>query len=455
MRKVGTAFRTRQALLLILSLLILYWISLLTNYNNYSSGKIGIESVTSASSSAAKMNEYITMHDMMQMQNCSKSTRSKSIGTIRCPALVKTNRGRGRTVTSPIPKTSLSSYHMHMMAVYNGTVNRESFLHCMNNFTFPLNRNDPQECWPRPVILTSYPTSGNKLVRALLRNITSPMQTEMRQYHDKKDASVMFYELLDGGENDNNNTLNIYGTWNVPLAGKTTRTATSIADIPAIPLMGRVVVFKSHMGSDRADHKKHAGELDQIIQNGKLYGVLRIARNPGDHILRNKFRWKDKKCYAKEECFFKKANVLCSSLVALAQKYVDYHSFWDLYYSGNVSKTTTGIKGIPPQKIVYYEQLTSKFHVEESIAGVLQFLDELTPPEMTFKYGSLLTNEKVEEMKDVIVNPFYEHGTIVKHICGDKIAKEVHAATKVVSERLGYIFDENNATWSISKSKST
>ena len=39
-------------------------------------------------------------------------------------------------------------------------------------------------------------------------------------------------------------------------------------------------------------------------------------------------------------------------------------------------------------------------------------------------------------MKNVIIDPPYEHGTVVKRVCGDKIAKKMHAATKVISERL-------------------
>ena len=224
--------------------------------------------------------------------------------------------------------------------------------------------------------------------------------------------------------------------------------ATSIDDIPAIPLMNRVVVFKSHMGSsDKDKYEEHTHALDQIIQNDRLYGILRIARNPGDHILRNKLRWNDTKCYKKEDC--KKSKVFCSSLVKSAQSYVQFHSFWDECYSGNASNTTVGIMSMPPQKIVYYEHFTSKRHVQKSIQSVLEYFDDLTPPEMTFKYGSLLTNEKVEEMKNDIIDPPYEHGTVVKRVCGDKIAKKVHAATKVISERLGYVFDEQSATWSI------
>ena len=98
-------------------------------------------------------------------------------------------------------------------------------------------------------------------------------------------------------------------------------------DTPAVPLMDQVVVFKSHMGSGGKDVREedvHALGLGQMIQNDRLYSysILGIALSPRDRILRNNFWWKDNRCYWKREYFFKKANVLCSSLVELTQIYV-------------------------------------------------------------------------------------------------------------------------------------
>lgn len=314
-----------------------------------------------------------------------------------------------------------------MLSMYNGT-DRDLFLHCIKNVTLPLDKDDPRECWPRVIALASFPTSGNKLIRALMQQITHPLVNALKQYSDPKDAETMFFDL---GKRSDNQTLGVFGTW---------KYGNKHEDVPAIPLMNRVAAFKSHFGSNSNSDDETLQQLHQAVENQHLHGIIRIARNPGDHIMRNGFRWgKTKRCYFDNQCFFQNANILCPDLTRLAQEWAHFHSFWD----------ELPVRVPNPQHVVYYEHFTKRDHVEGSVEGTLRYYDDVTPLETDFRYMSFFTDEKMKKLKGIIKEPAYEHGTLVTRICGKEFARDVHEVTKNITERLGYYFNYEKGTWSI------
>jgi hypothetical protein len=190
--------------------------------------------------------------------------------------------------------------------------------------------------------------------------------------------------------------------------------------------------------SSTTQRNKERASLNSAKDEGTLNAVIRMARNPGDQILRNRFRWNNHACYKKgDECFYHQAKQYCRSLKSLSQTYVAFHSYWD-DFDPEV-----------PQMIIHNEHITSKDKIEEEVLAVVKFLDKLTPE---FDYSGFI---HTDQMKYVIKEPKYMHGTLVAKVCGKEVSRQVHDATKQYSEKLGYVFDNENATWSLNQTFTT
>jgi hypothetical protein len=60
----------------------------------------------------------------------------------------------------------------------------------------------------------------------------------------------------------------------------------------AIPFIQQPLIFKSHVPQENATKRINLNEsLHNAKSMGVLHGIIRMARNPGDQLLRNKFRW--------------------------------------------------------------------------------------------------------------------------------------------------------------------
>lgn len=311
-------------------------------------------------------------------------------------------------------------YMENMISMYNGT-DRDLFLRCVS-LPFPLKHTDPPECWPRPVILPSFPTSGNGLFRLLLQNLTFPIASTMVMYKSTK-TPVPLYKLSTG-----NNFLAIHG---------------NVDDPAALPLMNRVVVFKSHLGANAQEQTLRI--VGRLVHDARslnlLFGILRLARNPGDNILRNTFRWQNHKCYEQgDKCFFQQAPRLCSFFANShnLKTYARFHTFWNDFDPAI------------PQTIVHYEHITSKKYAGAAVGGAMEFLNSLMPDK---DYSRFVDEEKLEMMTEMIREPEYAHGTLLARVCGKHVARKVNDETQKVSEQLGYIFDYESATWSLDPQK--
>jgi hypothetical protein len=377
-----------------------------------------IQSRLVPSSKNPKDIQPLTIKDM----ECSQEERNRK-KSFRCPARNETTQMAwlAKSLDSASSKNPSEefqrTYSQNMLSMYNGT-DRDLFLHCIS-LSFPLDHADAAECWPRPVILPSFPTSGNGLFRRLLRNLTYPMEIDMLMYRAKENPTA-FYNLATG-----NNFLAVHGNLDRPVA---------------LPLMNRVVVFKSHLGANAREEQlqKVGGLLHNAKSLNKLFGILRLARNPGDNILRNYFRWTHHQCYVKgDECFFKMAKFICHHVSSdrRVKEYTRFHSFWNEFDPDL------------PQTIVHYEHITSKKYAGEAVKGAMNFLNSLTPPSVD--YSRFVEKEKVGKMIEMIKEPDYVHGTLLARVCGKDAARKVHDRTRGVSEPLGYIFDYETATWSL------
>ena len=53
------------------------------------------------------------------------------------------------------------------------------------------------------------------------------------------------------------------------------------------------------------------------------------------------------------------------------------------------------------------------------------------------------------ELESIPKDPSYVHGSLYAKFCGKDNARKLHSLTKDVSEKLGYVFDHETATWSL------
>lgn len=353
------------------------------------------------------------------MQCSQKELHRKT--TFRCPSRDHEQQNPRNDIPRNITESQYrQNYTDNMIAMYDG-IDRDLFEHC-TGLAYPLDTRDPPECWPVPVILPSYPTSGNGLFRSMLSDLTAPLETSMVMYNSSIQLPTGLFRL--GPDKDS--TL-VHG---MLTAGD------------ALPLFRRIVVFKSHMGGKASNPKQdlNAAKLHAARQHEKLHGILRLARNPGDQMLRNHFRWSSRHCYKQGlECFFERAPRLCPAMPDVADEYHNFHSFW--------SNFDTNI----PQHVAYYEHFSSKAHAADSMVAAMQFLNTLTPD---VDYERFYKDEdRIAKATNVIREPKYEHGKLLAEVCGLDIARQVHARTKSVTKQLGYVFNGADGTWSLDSTK--
>lgn len=215
-----------------------------------------------------------------------------------------------QTLKCPLGKETPNEYHQAMLSSYSNDINTELFRKCAN-LPLPLTPKDPLECWPRLVILPSHATSGNELFQYLMDRVFTDLDISMSQYHEWPSRKDPLFST-------SNNPLDLWKAVNATASNYIfsgvwgTRNTTA-----AIPFLGRPAIFKSHTSqSDNITRRAEvAMPLIETEQLGLLHGIIRMARNPGDQILRNAFRWLSKKCYSEgDECFFKNAHICCEDL---------------------------------------------------------------------------------------------------------------------------------------------
>lgn len=187
------------------------------------------------------------------------------------------NRCRGVEISTfrcPMGENTLSDYHESMDITY-AHVEHEDMFHNCSNLPIPLTESSPAECWPRLIILPSHTASGSKL----FRGIWDLFGTQMSQLHERQDKEHNLFKdkVFSIG------SIDIYWTLNTSTA---------------IPFMQQPLIFKFHISETDASRRLEMKEsLRKAKSIGVLRGVIRMARNPGDQLLRNTIRKQDKFTY--------------------------------------------------------------------------------------------------------------------------------------------------------------
>ena len=180
-------------------------------------------------------------------------------------------------------------------AALNIRVHHMGEFHNCSDLQLPITHQSPGECLPRLIILPSHATSGSKL----FQNIWEIFGSSMSQYYEppRKIHKMFTFGALD-----------IYGTSNHSIG------------------MQQPIIFKSHISQSRKPLRRQ--EMIELLHKAKdtgaLRGIIRMARNPGDQLIRNAFRWGLSYKYCKGhrshfksdfDCFLKKSVKLCDRLV--------------------------------------------------------------------------------------------------------------------------------------------
>lgn len=391
-------------------------LSALAQFEKFIFPKVGDSQYKKSSGATQIGRSTLTENDM----KCSKKELLRKT-TLRCPSREHEINNYMNDIPRNITEEAYrQNYTNNMIAVYDG-IDKNLFQRC-TSLSFPLETSDPPECWPIPVILPSYPTSGNGLFRNLLSDLTVPLEISMVMYNSSKQLPTALFRL--GPDVD---STMVHG---MLTAGD------------ALPLFRRIVVFKSHMGGKTSNPKQdmNAAKLHVARQREKLHGILRLARNPGDQMLRNHFRWNNRRCYIRGiECFLERAHLLCPAMPDVAEEYHNFHTFW--------SNFDTSL----PQHVAYYEHFTNKAEAADSMAAAMQFLHSLTPDVDYERFYK--DTDRMATATDVIRDPEYEHGKLLAQVCGVDTARRVHERTKTVTKQLGYVFDDADGTWSLDSTR--
>ena len=404
-------------------------------------------------------NNNNTIGDVHHQHHGNHDDNSLTLKDLECSRDDNRNRGPDpSSIRCPLGEKTSKSYHENMLSYWyhhdhaktkvkndydnsniksgsgNNVVainnNKDSFLQCAS-YSLPYDDADtPKECWPRFIILASHATSGNSLFRSLTENITG---VHNGMCHYQEGTSTALFNI--GNRSSELSNSNLRGSKAIPPL-----TIYGFLDqLLPIPFMkSGAIIFKSHINqSSNKQRDEDKLMLKEAIANDKLHGIMRMARNPGDQILRNQFRWSNARCYSKgDDCFYEQAKKLCPRLQVLTNTYVNFHSFWNelgLDLDGSNSGETS--RSSIPQMVVHYEHFSGRGNVEGTIRDVLRFLDNVTSPELN--YMNFLVKDRIDEMSGIIKEPKYEHGTLVAKVCGKDVARSVHRVTKQYSEPLG------------------
>ena len=60
-----------------------------------------------------------------------------------------------------------------------------------------------------------------------------------------------------------------------------------------------------------------------------------------------------------------------------------------------------------------------------------------------------LLGQQLDQVKAMVKEPEYEHGTLMARVCGVDVARNLHRKTKKYTENLGYVFDYKSGHWSL------
>jgi len=359
-------------------------------------------------------NVYQMMHNLKVYISVGNVSKIEKNSDVNISSLV--NATEKVNVVLPIPNSTVIFTHQNKSWFPNNILGSP----CLSNgsswrmdsnkcslLKFPLKKalshlNVPSECWPRLVIVPSFPTSGSSLVR----NIFSVSTGLAHGSHYKKEGENVFDF---GGDS-------IFGTQffthSIKVCNGNLR----------LPYSGRVAFVKTHSKF----FKHFSNESSEAVLQPSF--IVRLVRNPGDNLLRNVARWRQ---HGKNrnnddfQSFSKRARSFCRDVPVYADKWVEFHESWE-----------EGAKklGIPIINLMYEHVLNLNL-VKQAMKKVIEFVGENSVYDVNYT--------------QVLRLPSYVHGTLVKEVCGKEMARKLNEKTRNVSENLGYTFNFTEGVWKI------
>jgi len=297
------------------------------------------------------------------------------------------------TRKSKSPKTTFFNNTLETACEYPSSDENES----NNNnkcgqLEFPLNitsDNVPKECRPTLALIPSFPTSGNSIARFLFQDSTGL-------------ATGSVYER-EGREDDRRS---IKGSVTLPIMdwsfGRNkfyAKGSVVCKDNLKLPHSGHVALVKTHSPFNNHFNLHEDDDDDQQLNadNHPSY-IVRLARNPGDHLLRNTARWRGRDRNNDNYDKFKNtAKKHCSSVITQtiggAKAWNDFH----ISYEEGAKRHNI------PTIILKYEHLTDPNLSKKKLREVLDFLGEEVRYDINHE-------EKLKASS-------YEHGTLFRDLC--------------------------------------
>lgn len=165
-----------------------------------------------------------------------------------------------------------------------------------------------------------------------------------------------------------------------------------------LPHSGQPALVKSHSPFD---------EHFNSVEKPSL--IVRIARNPGDHVLRNLVRWPNKsksnKSYA---VFIEQAKAFCNDTIYSnwnAERWSNFHKDW----SGKASNYSI------PTYVLRYEDITNPNKAEKVMKEMIDFVGGKV--RFDFNHSAFLKS------------PDYSPGRLIRDACGVEVARKINEIT--------------------------
>lgn len=258
----------------------------------------------------------------------------------------------------------------------------------------------PSQCWPREVLLPSFPTSGNKLARQLFALNTGLRYASM---YSKEGELLFDYESNNSG-NSKLPANKVYADVDDMMCKGNLQ----------LPYHGRVVLVKLH------GQYQNLNIIDQADCNFDY--VIRLVRNPGDNLLRDICRWRSPR--KDQKLFEQLAKRSCKTVISQAKSnWIPFHKSWI-----NASSSFRS-------KIIHYEDISHPSTAGQAMKDLLSFIHEKQMFDVNYTQA--------------IRVPTYKHGSLFSQYCGLDMARNLHNMTKDISDEIGYMFDYETGVWSV------
>ena len=314
---------------------------------------------------------------------------------------------------------------------------------------FPVPEAAPAACFPRLAFLASYPTSGNEIVHGLYEAITGiTFVVDAPWGMAPKDGGPVAWvpdsrlAARSGRERwkrGNGKAAARRGGVKLHLNNRYCRLGRTTADgsESLLPMGGRGTLMKTHFptnGSyakgDAALAKRFAWRYEPKPPTFDVVGLARLARNPGDNLLRDAFRWDSRECEKDIACFQEQARGACGRLLERAEGWNRFHAFWRDWHGRHPEV---------PHAVLHYEDVTDRARAAGVMRRVVALAGEAPKEEGGVEAAVAAT----------VRPPDYVPGTLVRDVCGAEAARALHAATREAAEELGYAFDDAKAAWAV------